>query len=217
MVRVASGGYLGGGAPYHSQSGEVVFSHIPGLRVVMPATALDANGLLRTAIRCEDPVIFLEPKHLYRQTYNKSPYPGPDYCIPFGKARIAQEGTDLTLVTYGATLERSLRAARRAQEEDGVSVEVIDLRSLAPFDWEAIETSVRKTGKALVVYEDWLTFGYGAEMAALIADRLFDDLDGPVRRVGAMDTFCAYQPLLEDIILPQIPKTYEAILELARY
>jgi 2-oxoisovalerate dehydrogenase E1 component len=217
VVRVASGGYLGGGAPYHSQSAEVVFTHIPGLRVVMPATALDANGLLRTAIRCEDPVIFLEPKHLYRQTYNKSPYPGPDYCIPFGKARTVLEGSDLTLITYGATVERSLRAARQAKEESDISVEVIDLRSLSPFDWEAIETSVKKTGKALVVHEDWLTFGFGAEMAALIADRLFEHLDGPVRRVGAMDTFCAYQPELEDVILPQIPKIHEAILELARY
>jgi 2-oxoisovalerate dehydrogenase E1 component len=183
----------------------------------MPSTALDANGLLRTAIRCDDPVIFLEHKHLYRQTYNKSAYPGPDYCIPFGKARMVLEGTDLSLITYGATVERSLRAARRAQEEDGIRVEVLDLRSLSPFDWDAVEASVRKTGKALVVHEDWLTFGYGAEMAALIADRLFDHLDGPVRRVGATDTFCAYQPILEDVILPQIPKIHDAILELAKY
>ena len=217
VVRVAAGGYLGGGAPYHSQSGEVFFTHTPGLRVVMPATALDANGLLRTAIRCEDPVIFLEHKHLYRQTYNKAPYPGPDYRVPFGKARMVQEGTDLSIITYGATVERSLRAARQAQEETGLSVEILDLRSLSPFDWDAIEASVRKTGKALVVHEDCLTFGFGAEMAALIADRLFEYLDGPVRRVGATDTFVAYHPSLEDVILPQIHHIHSALVDLAKY
>jgi 2-oxoisovalerate dehydrogenase E1 component len=183
----------------------------------MPATAEDANGLLRTAIRCEDPVLFLEHKHLYRQTYNKSVYPGPDFMVPFGKARLVMEGTDLSVITYGATVERSARAARKIAEETGASVEIIDLRSLAPFDWEAIEASVRKTGKVLVVHEDCLSFGFGAELAALIADRLFDYLDGPVRRVGATDTFCAYQPTLEEVILPQVATIHAALEDLLRY
>jgi 2-oxoisovalerate dehydrogenase E1 component len=217
VIRVASGGYLGGGAPYHSQSGEVFFTHTPGLRVVMPSTALDANGLLRTAIRCEDPVLFLEPKHLYRQTYNKGQYPGPDYMIPFGKARRVTEGSEITLITYGSTVERSARAARQAAEESGIGVEVLDLRTLAPYDWNAIEASVKKTGRALMVHEDCLSFGFGAEIAARISDSLFEYLDAPVRRVGATDTFCAYQPLLEDEILPQIAHIHRAVLDLAKY
>jgi len=217
VVRVPIGGYLSGGAVYHSQSGEGLFTHLPGLRVVMPSNALDANGLLRTAIRCDDPVMFLEHKHLYRQTYNKAVYPGPDYMIPLGKARTVMPGDEITLITYGALVERSHRAAKKAAENVGASVEVIDLRSLAPYDWPAIEASVRKTGKALVVHEDVLSFGYGAEIAARIADELFEHLDGPVRRVAAKDTWVAYEPGLEREILPQQDDVLAAIENLAGY
>ncbi len=216
VVRVPVGGYLKGGAIYHSQSGVSTFTSIPGWRVVMPATALDANGLLRTAIRCDDPVLFLEHKHLYRQTYNKSRYPGSDFMIPFGKAKVVREGTDLTIITYGALVQRSLIAAKQAANED-ISVEVIDLRSLNPYDWQAIERSVKKTNRVIVVYEDFISWGYGAEIAARIADELFEQLDAPVKRVAALDCFVAYAPDVEDATLPQIENVLEAIHDVAAY
>jgi len=191
-----------------------VFTAVPGLRVVCPSTALDANGLLRTAIRCDDPVLFLEHKHLYRQTYNKAPNPGPNFMIPFGKAKVVREGRDLTVVTYGAVVQRSLVAAKELEERDGVSVEVIDLRSLSPVDWEAITASVTKTNKVLVAYEDAQSWGYGAEIAARIADECFPWLDAPVKRVASTDTFVGYAPRLEDFILPQVEDLARAMRDL---
>jgi 2-oxoisovalerate dehydrogenase E1 component len=216
VVRVPIGGYLAGGAPYHSQCGESIFTHTPGLRVTFPSTAADASGLLRTAIRCDDPVMFLEHKHLYRQIYNKGPYLGPEHSIPFGRANIVRPGRDLTIVTYGALVERSLRAATQAAE-GGIDTEVLDLRTIAPFDWETVAASVQRTGKVIVAHEDVLSFGFGAEIAALLADRLFEYLDAPVRRVAAMDCFVGYEPGLENKILPQVQDVLTAIQEIARY
>jgi 2-oxoisovalerate dehydrogenase E1 component len=218
VVRTTYGGYLQGGGIYHSQTGASLFTHTPGMRVICPSNALDANGLLRTAIRCDDPVLFLEHKHLYRQTYNKGVYPGPDYMIPFGKAAIVRPGSAITVVSYGALVERARKAVRQLEKEGRpVDAEIIDLRSLSPLDMETIGRSVQKTNKILVAYEDARSWGFGAEISARIADEFFEWLDGPVRRVSSTDTFVGYAPQLENAILPQVADLAEAIAELAAY
>ena len=216
VIRVAYGGYLKGGAIYHSQTGETLFTHTPGLHVVLPSNAVDANGLLRTAIRSDDPVIFLEHKHLYRQVYNKGRYPGKDFMIPLGKAKVVREGKDVTVIAAGALVKRSLDAAKVVAER-GIDVEVIDLRSLIPLDMETIGASVRKTNKVVIAHEDSLSWGLGSEIAARIADEFFPWLDAPVKRVAAMDTWVAYSPQLEDVILPQVDNVVSAIETVHRF
>jgi 2-oxoisovalerate dehydrogenase E1 component len=216
VIRVATGGYLRGGAPYHSQSGESIFAHCPGIRIAFPSTAQDAAGLLRTSIRCDDPVLFLEHKHLYRQTYNKGEYPGANYMVPFGKSLIRRTGEDVVVVTWGALVQRSLLAAQQA-EKDGISVMVVDLRTIMPYDWDTIATAVAKTNRIVIAHEDQLTAGFGAELAARVAGELFHHLDAPVRRVAALDTPVAYYPDLEEVILPQSANVLKAIKEVAAY
>ena len=216
VVRVPIGGYLRGGGPYHSQSGESIFAHCPGIRIAYPSNAVDAAGLLRTAIRCDDPVMFLEHKHLYRQTYNKGEYPGKDFMIPFGRASLRRDGTDVVVLTWGALVQRSILAAQQA-DKDGISAAVLDLRTIVPYDWEQIAALVERTNRVVVAHEDQLTCGFGAEIAARIAGELFEHLDAPVKRVAALDVPVAYYPDLEEAILPQSSDVLNAIRETAQY
>ncbi len=218
VIRTTYGGYLSGGATYHSQTGASLFTHTPGMHVICPSNAEDANGLLRTAIRCDDPVLFLEHKHLYRQTYNKGRYPGPDYMIPFGRAALVEEGTELTVLTYGALVERTRKALRQL-DRDGrpISADVLDLRSLNPLDMDAIERSVKKTNRVLVAHEDSKSWGWGAEISARLAEDLFEWLDAPIRRLASTDTFVGYAPQLEEAILPQVGDIAAAMEDLKAY
>ena len=216
VIRTPIGGYLRGGGPYHSQSGESIFAHCPGIRIVYPSNAVDAAGLLRTSIRCDDPVLFLEHKHLYRQTYNKGEYPGKDFMIPFAKASLRREGDHVLVITWGALVQRSLLAAQQA-EKDHFSVAVLDLRTIVPYDWDTIAAHVKRTSRVVVAHEDQLMCGFGAELAARISGELFEHLDAPVRRVGALNTPVAYSPELEEAILPQSSDVLKAIRETARY
>jgi 2-oxoisovalerate dehydrogenase E1 component len=210
VLRVPIGGYLTGGSIWHSQCGESIFAHVPGLLVAFPSRARDVVGLLRYAFRCEDPVLVLEHKHLLRQPYARDPFPPPGHLVPLGRGTHVRRGDDLTIVTYGATVEKSRQAAERLAEDAGASIEVVDLRSLVPWDHEIVAESVARTGRALVVHEDVLTCGFGAEVAAWVGEELFGHLDAPVRRVAAADNHVPYEPTLEQATLPQVDDVVDA-------
>ena len=217
VIRVPIGGYLTGGAIWHSQSGESIFAHVPGLLIAFPSRARDAAGLLRAAFAGEDPVLFLEHKHLLRQPYTVDPYPPPDYVVPFGRADVRRAGDDCTIVTWGATVEKSLQAAARVSESEGYEIDVVDLRTIVPWDHDLVAESVGRTHRLLVVHEDVLTAGFGAEVAAWAGEHCFTDLDAPVRRVAALDTHVAYEPTLEQAILPQVEDIQQALVELCAF
>jgi 2-oxoisovalerate dehydrogenase E1 component len=215
VTRVAVGGYIHGGL-YHSQNIESIFAHVPGILIAYPSNAADAKGLLKTAIRMNDPVIFCEHKGLYRQSYSSAPEPDVNYLLPFGKAKVVREGKDVTVVSYGATLWDAVFAARKLEDE-GFSVEVIDIRTIVPLDEETIFNSVKKTNKVIVIHEDTFTGGFGAEIAARIADTCFQYLDAPVKRVAAKDAHIPYSPILESMILPTREGILKSIKELLQY
>jgi 2-oxoisovalerate dehydrogenase E1 component beta subunit len=215
VVRGPSGGYVRGG-PFHSQNPEAAFLHTPGLKIVYPATASDAKGLLKAAIRDDDPVLYFEHKYLYRRIKEELPE-GDDHVVPIGKARMAREGKDLSIITYAATVWKSLEAAEQLEKEDGLSVEVVDLRSLSPLDDEAIIATVKKTNRVMIVHEDTRTGGVAGEVAARINEHAFEWLDAPILRVTAADVPLPYSPPLEDYVLPQTTDIVNVARRLAAY